>query len=112
MVRRVGARGHVGDDEFLHAVGIAVGKHQGRLAAHAVADDARALDVAFIEVVQHVLRHRFVAVYRVVGTPAVVALIDEVYPVGFCKPFAQGLPVVRSAQQAVEDHEVRGVCFA
>ena len=112
MVRRISACGHIRDDKFLHAVGIAVGKYQGRLAAHAVADDTRALDVVFIEVVQHVLCHHFVAVLRVVGAPSVVALIDEVHSVGFSKAFSEGLPVVRSAEQAMEDYEVRGVFFA
>ena len=41
-----------------------------------------------------------------------VALIDEVHPVRLGKPLTQGLPVVRRAEQAVEDHEVRGVFFA
>ena len=63
MVWCIGACSHIGDDELVHAVGIAVGKDQGCLAAHAVADDAGVLDVALIEVVQDVLRHRFVAVH-------------------------------------------------
>jgi hypothetical protein len=89
-----------------------MGKYQGRFPTHAVADDARALDVAFIEVVKQVFCHRFIGVLGVVRAPAVVALIDEVHAVGFGKSLAQGLPIVRGAEQAVQDDEVWCVVLA
>ena len=87
-------------------------KYQSRFPAHAVADDARALDVAFIKVVQQVFRHRFIAVYGVVRALTVIALIDEVHAVGFGKLLAQGQPIIRGAEQAVQDDEVWRIVLA
>ena len=63
--------------------------------AHAVADDARALDVAFIKVVQQVFRHRFITITGGAGFDRDCA-DHEAHAVS---ALAQGQPII-SAEQA------------
>ena len=107
VVGRVGNGGHVRDDELPTTGGVSVGKVHDGLAAHAVAEEVGFPDAEVVEGIEQVDDHVGVPMARVVGTAAVVPLVDEDHGAVIRPPAAQGLPVVGGAEQAVQDDQGR-----
>ena len=87
-------------------------KGHGRLAAHGMAQQMEAGELQVVHQLQQVFGHHGVVEHRVVGRVAVVALVHQDHLVVLGKALAQGLPVVRRAEEPVEDEQGFGVLLA
>ena len=102
---RVGARCHVHHDQFFHARWKIQRELHRHLAAHRVADDVRAFDFLRHKKFLHVGGHERIIHLRVMRRMAMVAQVRNEDVEFFCEPRRDAKPVVRRAEQPMQQHE-------
>jgi hypothetical protein len=81
---------------------------QGRFPPHAVPKEADFVQSAGVQKSQHIFGHGRVGVDGVVWTSPMVPCIKHPHVMRCSVAFAKRLPIVRTAQEAMQNHQVWG----
>jgi len=105
MMRLIGPRSDVGDDERLHKIGMQKRRSHGHKAAHRMAEiEGRSLDLFVLkgdDIGDHCLHRMLVAPGRV----AMIAVIDRINIVKGAQLFCMRRPVLARTEKAMQNNQ-------